>query len=52
MSNINEVVVRYVAAWNERDSRRRRDLIASTWREDGIYRDAHGMAKAMKPSTR
>jgi SnoaL-like domain len=41
MSNINEVVVRYVAAWNERDSRRRRDLIASTWREDGIYRDAH-----------
>jgi len=41
MSNINEVVVRYVAAWNERDPKRRRDLIANTWREDGIYRDAH-----------
>ena len=25
MSNINEVVVRYVAAWNERDPKRRRD---------------------------
>jgi hypothetical protein len=34
-------VVRYVAAWNERDPKRRRDLIANTWREDGIYRDAH-----------
>ena len=41
MSNVNEVVVRYVAAWNERDPKRRRDLIANTWREDGIYRDAH-----------
>jgi SnoaL-like protein len=41
MSNINEIVVRYVAAWNERDPKRRRDLIANTWREDGIYRDAH-----------
>ena len=41
MSNINEVVVCYVAAWNERDPKRRRDLIANTWREDGIYRDAH-----------
>jgi hypothetical protein len=41
MSNINEVVVRYVAAWNERDPKRRRDLVAKTRREDGIYRDAH-----------
>ena len=41
MSNINEVVVRYVAAWNERDPKRRRDLIANTWCEDGVYRDAH-----------
>ena len=41
MSNINEIVVRYVAAWNERDPKRRRDLIANTRCEDGIYRDAH-----------
>jgi hypothetical protein len=41
MSNINEIVVRYVAAWNERDPKRRRDLIANTWCEDGVYRDAH-----------
>src|ERR1700759_2395841 len=41
MSNINEVVVRYVAAWNERDPKRRRDLIANTWCEDGVYRDVH-----------
>ena len=41
MSNINEVVVRYIAAWNERDATRRRDLIAKTWTEDGNYLDAH-----------
>jgi len=41
MSNINEVVVRYIAAWNERDATRRRDLIAKTWTEDGSYLDAH-----------
>ena len=41
MSNINEIVVRYVAAWNERHPKRRRDLIAKTWHEDGTYRDAH-----------
>src|SRR5262249_51341275 len=39
--NLNEGVVRYLAAWNERDPKRRRDLIARTWVEDGIYLDAH-----------
>lgn len=40
MGNVNEAVVRYIAAWNERDGRRRRDLVAQTWTEDGLYVDA------------
>jgi SnoaL-like domain len=39
MSNVNEVVVRYLAAWNEREPKRRRDLVAKTWTEDGTYVD-------------
>jgi hypothetical protein len=30
MPNVNETVVRYLAAWNERDPKRRRDLVAET----------------------
>jgi hypothetical protein len=41
MTNINETVVRYIAAWNERDPKRRRELVAATWSEDGSYIDAH-----------
>jgi hypothetical protein len=41
MSNVNELVVSYLAAWNERDDARRRALIARTWTEDGTYTDAH-----------
>jgi hypothetical protein len=41
MTNVNETVARYIAAWNERDSRRRRALVAETWTEDGSYVDAH-----------
>jgi hypothetical protein len=41
MPNVNETVVRYLAAWNERDPKRRRDLVAQTWIEDGNYIDAH-----------
>jgi SnoaL-like domain len=41
MTNVNETVVRYIAAWNERDPKRRRDLVAETWAEDGSYIDAH-----------
>jgi hypothetical protein len=44
MSNVNETVVRYIAAWNERDPERRRDLVARTWAEDGSYIDAHRQA--------
>jgi hypothetical protein len=38
---INELVARYLAIWNERTSERRRELVASTWTEDGTYIDAH-----------
>ena len=41
MSNVNELVARYIAAWNERDSVRRRDLIVKTWTDGGTYVDAH-----------
>jgi hypothetical protein len=40
MSNINEVVVRYLAAWNEREPKRRRDLVAKAWTDDGTYIDS------------
>jgi|SRR4029453_2167512 hypothetical protein len=41
MGNVNELVVNYLAAWNERDATRRRDLVAETWSDDGTYVDAH-----------
>ena len=41
MSNANERVVTYIAAWNEKDAKRRRDLVAKTWDDNGVYVDAH-----------
>jgi hypothetical protein len=41
MTNVNETVVRYLAAWNERDPKRRRELVGETWTDDGSYIDAH-----------
>jgi hypothetical protein len=41
MSSVNELVVSYLAAWNERDDRKRRELVARTWTDDGAYTDAH-----------
>src|SRR5215208_691261 len=40
MSNANEVVVRYLAAWNEPEPKRRRALVAKAWADDGTYVDA------------
>ncbi len=40
MSTVNETVMGYIAAWNETDAGRRRDLIAETWAEDARYLDA------------
>ena len=45
MTNVSETVVRYIAAWNERDPKRRRELVAETWTEDGSYIDAHRHGK-------
>jgi len=39
MSNVNELIASYLAAWNERDARRRKELIAKTWSDDGSYVD-------------
>lgn len=41
MKNINELVVSYLAAWNERDPKRRREQVAATFSDDGTYVDAH-----------
>ena len=40
MNKVNETVVSYLAAWNERDAKKRRDLVAKTWTEDGSYVDS------------
>jgi len=45
MTNVNETVVRYISAWNERDPKRRRALVAAAWVEDGSYVDAHRRGK-------
>jgi hypothetical protein len=39
MSNVNETVIRYLAAWNEPDATRRRDLVGRAWTEEGSYVD-------------
>jgi hypothetical protein len=41
MSNANEIVVSYIAAWNETNAQRRRELVTKTWTDGGIYVDAH-----------
>jgi hypothetical protein len=45
MSHANELVATYIAAWNERDVKRRRDLVAKTWSAGGSYVDAHRNAE-------
>jgi hypothetical protein len=41
MSNVNQLVENYIAAWNERDACARSEIIARTWTEDGGYLDPH-----------
>jgi hypothetical protein len=45
MTNVNETVVRYIAAWNERDPKRRRELVAQAFSDEGSYLDAHRQGK-------
>jgi SnoaL-like domain len=47
MSTANERVVTYLAAWNERDAKRRRELVAKTWSDTGTYVDAHRHAEGL-----
>ena len=41
MSNPNNLVLRYLAAWNERDATKRSDIIAKTYTENASYTDPH-----------
>lgn len=39
MSDLRELVVRYLAVWNEADAQAREQAIAELWAEDGTYTD-------------
>ncbi|MDB5804885.1 MAG: hypothetical protein JWN73_2207 [Betaproteobacteria bacterium] len=39
MSNLTELIDRYIEVWNETDPTRRRALIARTWTADATYLD-------------
>ena len=39
MADVTSIVDTYLAMWNEEDGGRRRELIATAWREDGRYVD-------------
>jgi hypothetical protein len=41
MSSVNQTVAGYIAAWNETDAEKRREIVARTWAADGLYLDAH-----------
>jgi hypothetical protein len=41
MTDINTAVASYIAAWNETDADKRREVIARAWNEGGSYIDAH-----------
>ena len=36
---MQEIVERYIAAWNEKDAQRRRELVDALWTENGSYTD-------------
>ena len=36
---MQEIIDRYIAAWNETDADKRRDLVGSLWAADGSYTD-------------
>jgi len=39
MNTLTDLIDRYIAAWNETDGNRRRDLIAQTWADGASYLD-------------
>jgi SnoaL-like domain len=38
-NDLNNLINRYIDAWNEADGERRRALVAGVWTEDGTYLD-------------
>ena len=45
--NANEVVMNYIAAWNERDPVKRRATAAKAWASNGTYVDPHRKASGL-----
>jgi hypothetical protein len=52
MADVATLVDNYIATWNERDSGRRRALIAETFAEDADYRDPLMNGEGQEGSTR
>lgn len=44
MATVEEIVLTYVAAWNETDEGERRALLEKSWADNGIYSDPSGEA--------
>jgi len=42
--NANDIVMNYIAAWNERDPVKCRAIAAKTWAPNGTYVDPHRKA--------
>lgn len=38
-NDLNNLINRYIEAWNETDAGRRRELVAGIWSDDGTYLD-------------
>jgi hypothetical protein len=38
-NDLNNLINRYIEAWNETDGERRRELVAAVWTDDGTYLD-------------
>ncbi len=45
MSDVNDLVARYIATWNETDPAARRAAIDEIWAEDGAYTDPIAVAE-------
>jgi hypothetical protein len=41
MAELDDLIDRYIATWNETDSARRRDLVGRTFTRDASYLDPH-----------
>jgi hypothetical protein len=39
-NDLNNLIHRYIDAWNETDAGRRQELVAGVWTDDGTYLDA------------